>query len=182
MVSWRQNRNFDSVFTNIFSDSKKTHENCNNNFETVLWYQHPNNQNYNKYPQLQLQLQQSPSTTTSTYNNHHNGGGSDSGWDDAERPWAVRVRLASTHNYNNHPQLQQVPTTITTMVVVLTVNEMMRKGLELWGFDWHRQDKACPALNPRRFKAHFGFNPIVCAQIWEALQRTLTHSYFIVVD
>jgi ribosomal protein L20 len=58
------------------------------------------------------------------------------------------------------------------MVVALTADEMMRKGLELCGFDWRRQNKACRALNLRRFKAHFGSNPIVYAQIWEDLQTT----------
>ncbi len=59
------------------------------------------------------------------------------------------------------------------MVVILTADEMMRIGLEMCGFDGRRQNKACRALNLRRFKAHFGSNPIVYAQIWEDLQTTM---------
>jgi hypothetical protein len=78
---------------------------------------------------------------------------------------------------NNRPQLQPTPTpttaTIKTMVVILTADGMMRIGLEMCGFDGRRQNKACRALNLRRFKAHFGSNPIVYAQIWEDLQTTM---------
>jgi hypothetical protein len=58
------------------------------------------------------------------------------------------------------------------MVVILTPDEMMRKGLELCGFDERRQNKVCRAKNIRRFKAHYGSSPVVYAQIWEDLQTT----------
>jgi hypothetical protein len=71
------------------------------------------------------------------------------------------------------PATATATATTSTMVVILTADEMMRIGLELCGFDWRRQNKACRALNLRRFKAHFGSNPIVYAQIWEDLQTTM---------
>jgi hypothetical protein len=59
------------------------------------------------------------------------------------------------------------------MVVVLTTDEMMRRGLELWGFDLRRQDNTSGAQNLRRFKSSlFGSKPIVYAQMWEDLQTT----------
>jgi hypothetical protein len=59
------------------------------------------------------------------------------------------------------------------MVVILTADGMMRIGLEMGGFDGRRQNKACRALNLRRFMAHFRSNPIAYAQIWEDLQTTM---------
>jgi hypothetical protein len=58
------------------------------------------------------------------------------------------------------------------MALLLTADEMMRKGLELCGFDGRRQNKASKALNLRRFKAHFGSMQVVYAQIWKDLQTT----------
>ena len=56
------------------------------------------------------------------------------------------------------------------MVVVLTADEFLRKGLELVGFDHRRQQQVCRATNLSRFKGHYGSNPNVYAQIWEDLQ------------
>jgi hypothetical protein len=58
------------------------------------------------------------------------------------------------------------------MVVVLTTDEMMRRGLELCGFGLRRQDNSNGAQNLRRFNSLFGSKPIVYAQIWEDLQTT----------
>ena len=63
-------------------------------------------------------------------------------------------------------------TTTTTMVEILTANEILRKGLELVGFDWHRQRNVSRPTNLQRFRAHYGSNPVVYAQIWEDLQTT----------
>ena len=60
------------------------------------------------------------------------------------------------------------------MVVVLTADELLRKGLELVGFDRSRQQRVCRATNLKRFKGHYGSNPIVYAQIWEDLSLLQT--------
>lgn len=60
------------------------------------------------------------------------------------------------------------------MVVVVTADELLRKGLELVGFDRDRQHRVCRATNLLRFKGHYGSNPIVYAQIWEDLQAKET--------
>jgi len=59
-----------------------------------------------------------------------------------------------------------------TMVVIFTLDEILQKGLELCGFDRRRQSNVKRTTNLRRFKSHFGSNPIVYAQIWEDLQTT----------
>ncbi len=56
-------------------------------------------------------------------------------------------------------------------MVVLTSDEFLRMGLQLVGFDHaYRQQRVCRATNLMRFRAHFGSNPVVYAQIWEDLQ------------
>ena len=60
--------------------------------------------------------------------------------------------------------------TINNIVVVLTSNEILRKGLELVGFNWHHQQNVSRLTNLRRFKAHYRSDPLVYAQIWEDLQ------------
>ena len=57
------------------------------------------------------------------------------------------------------------------MVVVLTADELLRKGLELVGFDRSCQQRVCRANNLKRFKGHYRSNPVVYAQIWEDLQQ-----------
>jgi hypothetical protein len=59
------------------------------------------------------------------------------------------------------------------MVAILTADEILRKGLLLVGFDFRRQDKVSKASNLGRFRAHYGSNPVVYAQIWEDLQITV---------
>jgi hypothetical protein len=58
------------------------------------------------------------------------------------------------------------------MVTVLTADEILRKGLVLVGYDCRRQVKVSKATNLGRFRAHYGSNPVVYAQIWEDLQIT----------
>ena len=58
------------------------------------------------------------------------------------------------------------------MMLILTADEMMHKGLQLLGFDLRRQQKVGPKQNRRRFKASYGSAPLVYAQIWEDLQTT----------
>jgi hypothetical protein len=59
------------------------------------------------------------------------------------------------------------------MVVILTADEILRKGLLLVGFDIRRQDKVSKASNLRHFRAHYGSNPVAYAQIWEDIQTTV---------
>ena len=58
------------------------------------------------------------------------------------------------------------------MVVILTADEFLRKGLLLVGFDDRRQQSVQRKTNNERFKTHFGSDPVVCAQIWEDLQTS----------
>lgn len=58
-------------------------------------------------------------------------------------------------------------------VVVLTVDEMLAKGLELMGCNsLLRQQNVSRLQNVSRFKALFGSDPVVYAQLWEDLQTT----------
>jgi hypothetical protein len=59
------------------------------------------------------------------------------------------------------------------MVVILTGDEILARGLELAGFDRdRRQIRVNREQNVSRFKSHYGSEPIVYAQIWEDLQTT----------
>jgi hypothetical protein len=60
----------------------------------------------------------------------------------------------------------------TTMVVILTANEILRNGLLLVGFDVRRQENVKRETNVGRFRTHYGSDPVVYAQIWEDLQTT----------
>jgi hypothetical protein len=59
-----------------------------------------------------------------------------------------------------------------SMVVILTTDEILRKGLELVGFDCRRQQNVSWPKNLERFRAHYGSDPVVYSQIWEDLQVT----------
>jgi hypothetical protein len=59
------------------------------------------------------------------------------------------------------------------MVAILTADEILRKGLLLVGFDFRRQDEVSKASNLGRFRAHYGSNPVVYAQMWEDFQTTV---------
>jgi hypothetical protein len=58
------------------------------------------------------------------------------------------------------------------MVVILTADEIMGKGLLLVGFDIHCKQNVKTKTNICCFKTHFGSHPVVYAQIWEDLQMT----------
>jgi hypothetical protein len=60
------------------------------------------------------------------------------------------------------------------MVTVLTADEILRKGLVLVGYDCRHQDKVSRVTNLGHFRAQYGSNPVVYAQIWEDLQCTAT--------
>ena len=49
---------------------------------------------------------------------------------------------------------------------------MLTQGLMLVGFENHRIQNVSRVVNLERFRAHYGSNPIVYAQIWEDLQTT----------
>jgi hypothetical protein len=59
--------------------------------------------------------------------------------------------------------------TTATKMVVLTTDEVLQKGLSMVGFDRDRQKNVSRETNLQRFRAHYGSNPIVYAQIWEDL-------------
>jgi hypothetical protein len=60
----------------------------------------------------------------------------------------------------------------TNMVVILTADEFLRKGLLLVGFDVHRQQNMRRKTNTGCFNMHFGSDPVVHAQIWKDLQMS----------
>lgn len=55
---------------------------------------------------------------------------------------------------------------------ICSVDEVLSIGLKMFGFDEFRQKRQCRQSNVDDFKAHFGAQPIVLAQIWEDLQTT----------
>ena len=57
-------------------------------------------------------------------------------------------------------------------MLIVTPDEMLRKGLELGGFDHDRQGNVRRAQSLERFKALYGSNPNVYAAIFEDLQTT----------
>jgi hypothetical protein len=57
-------------------------------------------------------------------------------------------------------------------MLILTAEDILRKGLELGGFDRDRQKKVRRAQNLERFKSLYGSNPVVYAAIFEDLQMT----------
>ena len=58
------------------------------------------------------------------------------------------------------------------VVIVVTPDQMLTQGLMLVGFENHRIQNVSRVVNLERFRAHYGSNPIVYAQIWEDLQTT----------
>jgi hypothetical protein len=57
------------------------------------------------------------------------------------------------------------------MKVVLTADQIQRRGLDLAGFDRRRQSSISRRRKVKCFKAFYGSHPIVQAQIWEDLQK-----------
>ena len=64
------------------------------------------------------------------------------------------------------------PQFATTMLVVLADEQILRKGLEIDGFDDYRQNRVNGDANDKRFRAAFGSSSLVLAEIWEDLQTT----------
>ena len=61
------------------------------------------------------------------------------------------------------------------MVVILTVDDILQRGLVLIGFNRCQQRNVSRPTNLMRFRAHYGSDPIVYAQIWEDLQTFPGH-------
>jgi hypothetical protein len=64
---------------------------------------------------------------------------------------------------------------VSTMLVVYTANEILSIGLSLTRIDAFRQEKVDRETNLDHFRSLFGSNPVVYAQIWEDLQTTDIH-------
>jgi hypothetical protein len=60
-------------------------------------------------------------------------------------------------------------------MLIATADEILRKGLEMGGFDLRQQQSVKPTTCLKWFRALYGSNPIVYAQIIEDLQTT--HSF-----
>ena len=57
-------------------------------------------------------------------------------------------------------------------MLIVTADEMLQKGLQLGGYNLFRQEKVQQSKNLARFRALYGSNPVVYAQIFEDLQTT----------
>jgi len=55
-------------------------------------------------------------------------------------------------------------------VYIYTADQVQRIGLKILGVDRHRQKRQSNKSNLADFKAHYGVDPSVCAQMWEDLQ------------
>lgn len=56
------------------------------------------------------------------------------------------------------------------MVAILTADQVLHQGLISAGFKTNRIQNVSRTTNLERFRAHYGSNPLVYAQIWEDLQ------------
>ena len=59
------------------------------------------------------------------------------------------------------------------VLVILTADQVLHQGLNSVGFRNHRVQNVSRATNVERFRAHYGSNPLVYAQIWEDLQQLI---------
>jgi hypothetical protein len=66
------------------------------------------------------------------------------------------------------------PISPTPQIRLFLTDEMMRMGLQQVGFDLQRQANTNRAANVKRFQAHYGSSPLVCAVIWEDLVASNT--------
>ena len=57
------------------------------------------------------------------------------------------------------------------VVDIKTPREILTIGLRLVNYTWRRIRRAKAKTNINRFKGHFGTTPVVCAQVYEDLQR-----------
>ena len=55
------------------------------------------------------------------------------------------------------------------MAAIITPDQMLQTGLMLVGFEVHAIQKVSRNTNLKRFRSHYGSNPIVCATIWDDL-------------
>ena len=58
------------------------------------------------------------------------------------------------------------------MATVLTVDQVLKIGLDWAGFNACRRGRICRDNNIKRFKSHFGSSPLVCTVIWDDLLTT----------
>ena len=61
---------------------------------------------------------------------------------------------------------------MTMALLIFTTEEVLLQGLRLIGYKPRQLNRVRRKTLYRRFKAHFGSNPKVYAEIWEALQQT----------
>ena len=73
--------------------------------------------------------------------------------------------------------------------MIVTADELLRRGLVLVGFSGARIGNVSRSTNLSRFRSHFGSNPIVYSEIWEDLQtspfpeaRIITDAVFVYLD
>jgi hypothetical protein len=59
-------------------------------------------------------------------------------------------------------------------ISLITPDQMLQHGLLAVGLALHRIQQVSRVTNLGRFRAHYGSNPVVYAQIWEDLQCTPT--------
>lgn len=92
-----------------------------------------------------------------------------------------RLHRGFVHFFCFHSQVRQrgrrqqesnITAAATTTMLILTADDMLQKGLELGGFDRYRQKNVRRAQNLERFRALYGSNPVVYAEIFEDLQTT----------
>jgi hypothetical protein len=60
----------------------------------------------------------------------------------------------------------------TNMLIATRPDEILQEGLEIGGFNRQQQQRVKRNTNLRQFRAMYGSNPIVYAQIIEDLQTT----------
>jgi len=75
----------------------------------------------------------------------------------------------------DHALLSTSASRTSTMarVYIFTGNQVLQLGLEFVGFPLERQQRQKRSSNIDDFEAHYGVHPVIIAQIWEDLQRTL---------
>ena len=62
---------------------------------------------------------------------------------------------------------------------ILTADEVLQFGLELVGYQVKRQVRIKRCTRIRRFKSHFGSDPLIISVAWENLQTTLVYAAWI---
>jgi hypothetical protein len=62
---------------------------------------------------------------------------------------------------------------MTSPVLIYTADQTLRIGLKMHGYNNLRIRKQPRKINIEDFKAHFGTEPMVLAQVWEDIQTTI---------